>query len=310
MLTGSARLLAGAVAALFVAALGLACGSGSAPERARIVFYSARDGDEDVYIMETDGANVRQLTDEPGRDYEPDAAPDGRTVVFASQRETGDSSQLYLMDVDGSDVRRLTFSASGPNDPKRVLDDYAHWSPDGRRVVFQRTRISDEGVDSDIWLVDIATGEGTQLTQGERWNSTPSFSADGLSILFESNRSGDFDIYRMELESGELTRLTDAPGIDSMAKESPDGKLIAFMAERDETNAEVYLMDADGGNVRRLTDSELDDECPQWSPDGKLLTFQSSRDGDQEIYVMAADGSGQTRLTESPGTDGVADWVP
>ena len=81
-----------AVAALLVLAA-LACGGGG-EEGLQLVFYSDRDGDDDIYIMDADGSGVRQLTDEPGRDYDADRSPDGRTLVFASQRAGEDGAQL------------------------------------------------------------------------------------------------------------------------------------------------------------------------------------------------------------------------
>ncbi len=286
--------------------LALAC-DGDGEDGPRLVFYSGRDGDDDIYIMSADGVDVRQLTDEPGRDYEPDSSPDGSTLVFASQRAGEDGAQLFLMNVDGSGVRRLTFSAA---DGVRVTDDYAHWAPAGRRVVFQRTTIPTEGrPDADIWMIDVETGEETRLTDTpEDWDSTPSFAADGSSVLFESNRDGDFDIYRLDIETMSVVQLTDEHGIDTEAKESPDGTRIAFSSVRD-GDFELYVMGADGGNVRPLTDNDTEDRCPQWSPDGKRLSFYSERDGDREIYVMDADGSGAQRLTDSPGNDEVPDWV-
>ncbi len=273
------------------------------------MFYSNRDGDDDIYMMEVDGSGVRQLTDEPGRDYEPDSSPDGRTLVFASQRAGEDSSQLYLMDADGSNARRLTFSSETG---ARVIDDYAHWSPDGRTVVFQRTTVVSEGggTDADIWLIDTESGEERQLTDDPSvWDSTPSFAADGGSVLFESNRDGDFDVHRLDIETGEVVQLTDEEGSDFEAKESPDGTRVAFTSDRG-GNFDIYVMDADGENVRQLTDSEAADRCPQWSPDGRQLSFYSERDGNREIYIMGADGSEQTRLTDSPFNDEVPDWVP
>jgi Tol biopolymer transport system component len=283
-----------------------ACSSDD-PKPLRLVFYSDRDGDDDIYVMEADGTGVQQLTDEPGRDYEPDAGPDSDTVLFASQREGGNSSHLYVMGIDGSDVRRLTF---GDVAPDRQLDDYGEWSPDGDRIVFQRSMIPEgEKPYADVWLLDPESGEERALTDTkEFWDSTPSVSADGESVLFESNRSGDFELYRMPIEGGEAERLTESAGIESAAKESPDGKQIAFVSDRD-GDFEIYVMDADGSNVRQLTSNAERDGCPQWSPDGRRLVFYSERDGDPEIYVMNADGSDQRRLTTSPGRDQVADWV-
>lgn len=272
------------------------------------MFDSERDGDADIYTIAADGTDVRQLTNEPGRDYEPDASPDGKTIVFASQRATGESAQLYLMDIDGSNVRRLTFSAGATG---TILDDYPEWSPDGTRIVFQRTVISEDKkqVYADIWLIDPKTGQETALTKTQNiWDSTPSFTTDGKSVLYESNRAGSFDIYRQPVDGGEAVLVFASDGTDSDAKQSPDGREIAFVSDRG-GDFGVYVVDSDGSNLRQLTSSDGKEECPQWSPDGKQLSFSSERDGDQELYVMNADGSDQRRLTNSPGRDEVADWV-
>jgi Tol biopolymer transport system component len=258
--------------------------------------------------MAADGSDVQQLTNEPGRDYEPDASPDGKRVVFASQRASGDSAQLHLMDTDGSNVRRLTYSGEAVAD--RVLDDYAEWSPDGKQIAFQRTMIPEEGkADADIWLFDLDTGEERPLTETPGvWDSTPTFTADGDAVIFESNRSGGFELYRLSLEGGEPVRLTEREGNESEAKQSPDGEQVAFVSDQD-GDFDVYLMDADGGNIRPLTNAEGNDRCPQFSPDGKRIAFSSERDGNPEIYVMNADGSDQRRLTETAEREEVADWV-
>jgi Tol biopolymer transport system component len=274
----------------------------------RLVFDSERDGDDDIYLMKPDGSEVEQLTNEPGRDYEPDASPDGKRVVFASQRAGGDSAQLHLIDTDGSNVERLTFSADGATG--RILDDYAEWSPNGKQITFQRTTIPEEGKPAaDIWLVDLETGEERPLTETPGvWDSTPTFTADGNAIIFESNRSGSFELYRLPLDGGEAIRLMEREGNESEAKASPDGKQIAFVSDQD-GDFDVYVMDADGGNVRALTNAEGNDRCPQFSPDGKRIAFSSERDGNPEIYVMNADGSDQRRLTETAEREEVADWV-
>lgn len=212
------------------------------------------------------------------------------------------------MDIDGSNVRRLTFSAGGPG---TVLDDYPEWSPDGTRIVFQRTVISEDKkhVYADIWLIDPQTGQESALTNTQNiWDSTPSFTADGKSVLYESNQAGSFDVYRQPIDGGGAVRVTGSDGTDSEAKQSPDGRHIAFISDRD-GDFEVYVVDSDGSDLRQLTSTDGKEECPQWSPDGTRLSFSSDRDGDQELYVMNADGSDQRRLTNSPGGDEVADWI-
>ena len=292
--------------ALLIPILASGCG-GNGGNQFRIVFYSDRDGDSDIYTMDTDGGDIRQLTNDPGRDYEAKASPDGSLLVFSSQRGGSDKGLLYVMNVDGSNVRALTKDVAGDV----VNDEYPDWSPDGRRVVFQHvTKLNEGSLESDLWLVDSDGGNESQLTNSPGdWDSTPSFSADGQSVLFESNRNGgDFELYWLRLNDMQLTRLTDSKGIETEAKESPDGQHIAFASQRD-GDFDVYLMNSDGSDPRPLTVNDAADRCPQWSPDGKRISFISDRDGNLEIYVMNADGSDQRRLTNSPGSDEVPDWI-
>lgn len=299
--------IVGLILVVVVSLASLGCGGGMEEEGLRLLFYSNRDGDDDVYIMNMDGSGVQQLTDDSGRDYEADMSPDGSILVFASQRSGGGGSRLFLMNADGFEVRQLTF---GSSDGGRVIDDYAHFDHSGRRVVFQRTVQPVGGrPDADIWIVDVDSGEETQVTDTpDAWDSTPSFGAEGLSVLFESNRDGDFDLYRLDLNTMEVAQLNDVDGRDVGVKESPDGRLLAFESDRD-GDFEVYVMDSDGGNVRALTENEDDDHYPHWSPDGAKLLFDSDRDGDREIYIMNADGSDQRRLTTNPARDADPHWA-
>ena len=304
---GAGRVRLGIAVILALLSLqGIRCG-GDGESGLRVLFYSNRDGDDDVYVMELDGSGVQRLTDEPGRDYEADISPDGGILVFASQRSGESGARLHLVNVDGSDVRQLTF---GSSDEGRVTDDYAHFEHPGRRVVFQRT-VQPEGgrPDADIWIVDIDTGEETQVTNTpDAWDSTPSFGAGGTSVLFESNRDGDFDLYRLDLGTMEVVQLNDVAGRDGAVKESPDGRLLTFASDRD-GDFEVYVMDSDGGNVHPLTENDAEDRSPHWSPDGTQVLFDSDRDGDREIYLMNADGSTQRRITTSAGKDEDPHWA-
>lgn len=272
----------------------------------RIAFQSTRSPPSDIYLIHEGGSDLQRLTDAPGADYEPDVSPDGSTIVFVSNRAGEGTAQLFLMATDGSAVRRLTFS--GRDDPA-VVDDYPHWSPDGRRIVFQRTRSVAGRADADIWLIDIETGEESQLTDTPNaWDSTPSFTADGRGVLFESNRDGDYEIYRLDLASRALTQLTHDDGADLEAKASPDGKRIVFASDRD-GDFEVYTMALDGSDLRQLTRNHAADRCAHWSPDSKRLSFYSERDDNREIYAMNADGSDQRRLTNHPAADEVPAWI-
>ncbi|MBI5288862.1 MAG: PD40 domain-containing protein [Chloroflexi bacterium] len=212
------------------------------------------------------------------------------------------------MNADGTDVRRLTFSADGASGT--VIDDYAHWSSDGKSIVFQRSSDATGKMDADVWIIDPVTGEERQVTDTPtNWDSTPSFTHDNNGVMFErGGGSAGFSIYRVDLVTGEATRITgDDAGRATGGKESPDGKRILFTSGID-GDAEVYVAEAYGGNITNLTNNDAADIYPHWSPDGKRILFETDRDGNHEIYVMNADGTEQRRVTTDPGKDSDPHW--
>ena len=100
------------------------------------MFVSWRDGNGEVYAMDADGSEPRNLTQHPAKDVRPAWSPDGRSIAFVSRRDR--QSEVYVMNADGSRKRNLTRD--------RASDDYPTWSPDGRRIAFLRGRVySDNG---------------------------------------------------------------------------------------------------------------------------------------------------------------------
>ena len=259
--------------------------------RQQIAFASDRDGDAAIYIMDTDGGNVRQLTDEPGADW----SPDGTQIAFQSDRD-GDY-EIYVMDADGGNVRQLT------DDPG--WDGSPVWSPDGTRIAFR----SDRDGDYEIYVMDADGGNVRQLTDDPWWDWDPDWSPDGTRIAFRSDRDGDYEIYVMDADGGNVRQLTDDPWWDWDPDWSPDGTRIAFSSNRD-GDYDIYVMDTDGGNVRQLTDDPWWDWDPDWSPDGTRIAFSSNRDGDGDIYVMDTEGGNVRQLTDDPGWDGYPAWSP
>ena len=261
----------------------------------RIAFYSSRDGDLDIYVMNADGSGVTRLTEHPGDDWGPDWSPDGQLIAFTSERD-GDLD-IYVMNADGSGVTRLT---EHPGD-----DGGPDWSPDGQLIAFT----SERDGDLDIYVMS-ADGSGVrQLTDNPGRDGSPAWSPGGGLIAFTSERDGNTDIYVMNADGSGVTQLTNHPGYDNAPAWSPGGEQIAFTSDRD-GDLDIYVTNPDGSGVRQLTDNLGRDGSPAWSPGGQQIAFYSSRDGDLDIYVMNADGSGVRQLTDTPGRDGTLDWSP
>ena len=241
-----------------------------------IAFSNDRDGDGDaeIYVMEADGENVKQLTDVPGWDDYPSWSPDGSRMVFTSDRD-GDED-IYVMDVDGRNVRQLT------DDPS--IDFDASWSPDGTKVVFT----SDRDGEPALYLMDGDGGNVRQLTNSSGGDYDATWSPDSTQIAFTSGRDGNFDIYLMDADGGNVRQLTSDPGWDDFPAWSPDGTQIAFHSDRNGDDY-LYVMDADGENIRQLTNGPGGDDYPVWSPDSRYIAFQHGRNGGYHISLMDVD---------------------
>ena len=237
------------------------------------------------YTLYADGQNQNRLTDHDGLDWFPSWSPDGRRLVFVSERDG--NNEIYVMDVDGQNQTRLTDHDG--------LDWFPSWSPDGSRLAF----VSIRDGDFEIYVMDVDGQNQTRLTDYNGWDA-PSWSPDGRRLVFASNG----EIYVIDVDGQNQTRLTGYDGWDPSLSWSPDGRRLVFVS-----NGEIYVMDADGQNQTRLTDHDGTDWSPSWSPDGSRLAFVSDRDGNSGIYVMDADGQNQTRLTNHDGADAPS-WSP
>ena len=237
------------------------------PDGKRIAFMSDRDGhvnilggllNYEIYVMDADGGNPQNLTNDPNSDSSPSWSPDGKRIVFASNRDGNrdgnrENYEIYVMDTDGNNQQRLT-----DND---FYDTHPSWSPDGERIAFISRRdghfIGEFGLSSEIYVMD-ADGKNTRrLTNNRKDDWAPSWSPDGERIAFAADRKGDDvndEIYVMDADGGNQRRLTNNRVHDKSPSWSSDGKRIVFSSYRD-GNAEIYVMDNDGGNQQKLTNN-------------------------------------------------------
>ena len=260
-----------------------------------IAFASTRDGNVEIYVMNSDGSSQTRLWANTNRtDEMPSWSPDGAKIAFASGRD-GPQSEIYTMTVDASAQTRLTSNA--------FLDTTPAWSPSGSRIAF----VSNRDGNYEIYSMNVNGSGQTRLTNNAAQDYWPAWSPDGTKIAFASLRDGNNEIYVMNADGSGQTRLTNTADPDVTPAWSPDGTKIVFASYRD-GNAEIYAMNANGTSQTRLTNNAVSDFDPAWSPDGSKVAFTSTRENNTDIYVMNANGSGQTRLTIVAGVDADPSW--
>lgn len=262
----------------------------------KIAFHYNDGTTSQVYIMNADGTEQTQLTNNSASNVAPEISPDGSQIAFVSDRDGTD--HVYLMDLDGGNQHRLTEGREAEGEPT--------WSPDGSRIYFRR-ELNDGRV--VICVVERDGGNPLQLTDGSIRYLRSTISPDGSQILAVSVSRG-FELYVMDADGSGQRRFPNVPSGISFASWSPDGGRIAYATATPPPNpsADIFVVNADGTGERQLTRAEGVSEYPCWSPDGREIAFQSSRDGDFDIYIMNADGSNPRRITDHPGFDGRPSW--
>jgi hypothetical protein len=170
----------------------------------------------DLSLVTVATGKVRRLT-RGARAYDPDVAPDGRTIVFA--RKLGDRSELGLVGIDGRGLRTLTASAIG------VEWSGPRWSPSGSEIVAARLL---PGGWLDLVRVDPGTGSVEQLTHDRAKDVEPTWMPDGQAVVFRSDRDGVSNLYALRLADRGLVRVTNVLGGAFQPSVSPDGRSVAY----------------------------------------------------------------------------------
>jgi Tol biopolymer transport system component len=155
----------------------------------------------DIWVMDADGGNPRNLTDHDAGGATPAWSPDGQQIAFTSKRHH--NVDIYVMDRDGANLTRLT--------NHRAKDGMPDWSPDGQQIAFTSVRKGNP----DIYVINADGTNPINLTNHPAEDSNPSWSPDGTRIAFDSDRDGNLEIYVMAADGANPINLTNNPAWDS-----------------------------------------------------------------------------------------------
>lgn len=292
---------------LIISLLLITCVCTYAEDVRYISFSSNREGNSDVYIIDTNGENLRNLTD---RHRTNDAyatwSPNGRFFAYSS--DPNGNVDIYVMDIETGENRRLT------KDPG--IDFTAAWSPDGHWIAF----CSNRSGANEIYKMDVNGKNLQRLTRLPGSNTSPAWSPDSQWIVFRSlwrNKEGfrEYFLYIMRADGGNLRQLIKAA--TSKSSWSPDGTKILFSTTRDgedgEDTFDLFAVSPDGEDLRQLTLKPKWMMSPAWSLDGQWITFEAREPRQNEtsaIYIMSAAGGEPRQLTGELSMNWEPAWVP
>ncbi|MEQ6378209.1 S9 family peptidase [Bacillaceae bacterium S4-13-56] len=289
-----------------------------------------------LYIQNIETKQVNRFTQGNSKDSSPCWSPDGKTIAFVSDRSG--KGQIWLIQANGGEARPLTDFPNGASQPV--------WSPDGQKILVTTSLAEDESINdqpkkddekdnelkpyittrlayksdasgffedkySQLILVDVATGETTQLTDGPFDHEGGTFSLNGNKIAFSADRSDDpdrnliSDIYEINLADNKLTKLTDSGGVYHTPNYSPDGTKLSILGNRREysnaTLTRIHLLNLETKEMASLTqdwDVQADDVAINdmgtgagnkgaiWSTNGHKLFFLASENGETQLYTV------------------------
>lgn len=310
----------------------------------KIVFVSDRNGNDEIYVMNTDGASQKRLTSNVTMDYSPQLSRDGQKIAYVS--EMGGVLQVDIMDSDGGNVVKPPANSGNMRNPHwcpqservsfitdmegqidvyvmnsdgtdmlkvtddNLVEDLGNWSPNAEWVVYAIS----EGEDMGVYMRNPRGVDVIQLTQTQ--DSGPVWAPVGSLIAYfseitvidnEGKEKVDTEMRIVDMETMEVTSLVAQVHAESGISWSPDGKKLTYVADVN-GNKEVFVMEDDGSNQIQLTRNHLDDIFPVWSGDGNKIVFVSELHGNAEIIVMDADGKKQRRLTNNRAKDISPNW--
>jgi TolB protein len=263
----------------------------------KIVFVSNRTGskNKEIWMMDWDGSNQRQVTQFKSLSIEPAIAPDSSKIAFTSF--VRGNPGIFLFSVDP--VRQLPFYNQVAS-----LNATPDFTPDGKQIVYS----SSASGWAQIYIANLDGSNLRRISSSRAIEVEPKINPKtGAEMVFVSGRSGPQQIYRMNMDGADVERLTNGEGEASNPSWNPDGQHIAFSWTQGYAtgNFNIFVMDVASRSYTQLTHSEGRNENPSWAPDGVHIVFMSTRTGSPQIWSMLANGTEVKQLT----TQG-SNWTP
>lgn len=254
-----------------------------------IYFVSDRTGHKEIWAMDYDGNNQRQVTFYKSITIMPTISPDGSKLAFTTFAK-GQPGIVEIDTITGREIRFYNQQAS--------MNATPNFTPDGKEVFYSSTAA---GGKAQIYASNLDGTNFRRISVANAIQVEPKINPKNPSELAFVTGPKNQQIFRMNTEGGNVERLTNGEGEASNPAWHPDGQHLLFSWTRGYAtgNFNVFLMDVATHEFDQLTSGAGKNENPNWGPDGRHIVFMSTRTGRKEVWTMLANGTQLTRLTST-----------
>jgi len=276
----------------------------------QIAFVSDKTGTFQIYKVNTDGKNLKQITNMVEGACQPNWSPDGTRLVFISPCKANTDyypgSAMFIINEDGTGLTPLATMVGG--------DYFPQWSPNGEKIVFTSLRNSKR---PQIYILDLKTNNVTALSEKYSFDVEPSWSPDESQIVFISRRNNINQIWVMNADGTNRKQFSYGNPVFQYSRPSwsSDMSMVLFTQVFSE-NAVPRVGIAPFGSDEKYVEYFFGQESlpmreAVYSPDGLWLAFESwERGGSHNIYIIAVTGAGRSAVTDLEGTEFDPAWNP
>lgn len=261
------------------------------PDGSQLLFYSYRNGDGRIFLMDADGSNIRKMDygKTPGSHVEPKWSPNGNKIAFTSQ---GAGKGIYTVNTDGTVVKLII-------DKKEGYVHFSSWSADGRKIYFNGS--FEKNQSDNIYMANADGSDITKLTNANQNQKffKPKVSPDGSTIFFScENQESKNALFKMNSDGSNVQQLTQYSEDFGFPNISPDGTLLVARSAK-EGNNELYLLSIAGEVIKRLTNSNVREYFPEFTIDGKHILFSARKKNIGDIMKIDIEGGIVQNLTNN-----------
>ncbi|WP_299113904.1 DPP IV N-terminal domain-containing protein [uncultured Winogradskyella sp.] len=263
-----------------------------------IVYLSNQSGNFDIFIIDQNGENKKQLTSNKGWDWSPKWNEKLNAIIYNSNDTL---KKFSIKAVDRSGISKKL-------DTKKMEEFIL--SPDATKVLYT---LKDNN-NRYIGVFDLNAETNKLLISNPSYNGRPDWSPDGKSFSFISDREGNNELYVYHIDTKSTHRLTNSEKSEKYTSWMPDSKTIVYTYhysdERDNERNDIFSVNINTKNINQITSDINFYQEIDVSPDGKKIVFHAKRNGKHHLYTINIDGKNEEQITTVEAYHGEPEWVP